>query len=111
MTNANCTFLVAIASIAVSSCAPDGEKQNAVGDRCITLAADRSLDEACAIEFARAEIDRRQGRMVYTKFVASMDPAVNAWAVMAVVEPTVPGGHVLVSISLDGKVRDYSIGR
>lgn len=70
-----------------------------------------AVDENCAIEFAKSEIARKDGKVRYTKFSADYDPDKKAWAVMAVSEPMVPGGHVFVSIGLDGKVLDFMPGR
>jgi hypothetical protein len=78
---------------------------------CVTDLNDSPINEACAIEVAKAEIVHREGTQPYSRFSADYDAKDATWAVMAIYEPEKPGGHLFILVSRDGKVLDYALGR
>jgi hypothetical protein len=104
-------LLVCVTLAAASGCTQERVEISATEAECAKLATQSKVDERCAIELAKAEIVRRQGKLDYSKFAADFDAEQGAWAITAVVEPLVPGGHVFVSIARNGEVRDYTVGR
>jgi hypothetical protein len=105
-------FLLASALLAgTCSCAQEKVDRTSTSAECSTLAAKAKIDERCAIEMAKAEILRRQGRQDYSRFMANYDSDRGTWLVTAFVEPLVPGGHLFVSIARNGDVSDYTVGR
>jgi hypothetical protein len=105
--------IVSATSIAIvaMACSDPRTQQARLKDECARLAVYNATDDRCAIEFAKEEIVRRQGSLVYSKFSANFDTGAQAWTVMAAVEPMVPGGHVSILVGRDGKVRDFMVGR
>jgi hypothetical protein len=93
-----------------------GQEQQAMprpstGVRCVDGSSGSPINEACAIEVAKAEIVEREGKQPYRRFSADYDAKDATWAVMAVFEPEKPGGHVFILVSSEGKVLNYALGR
>lgn len=86
------------------------EHTTPVATDCKSLAANKNLNDRCAIEAAKEEIVKRQGTMRYSRFSASFNDAEKVWVVMAIYEPETPGGHVYVVVRKDGSIADYSLG-
>jgi hypothetical protein len=78
---------------------------------CVSDSKGSPINEACAIEVAKAEIMRREGSQPYSRFSADYDAKDATWAVMAIYEPEKPGGHLFILVSRDGQVLDYALGR
>lgn len=78
---------------------------------CVIDSKGLPINEACAIEVAKAEIERREGTQPYSRFSADYDAKDATWAVMAIYEPEKPGGHLFILVSRDGQVLDYALGR
>ena len=93
-----------------------GQEQQAVPSQstiapCVSNSNGSPIDEACAIDVAKAEIVLREGTQPYSRFSADYDAKDATWAVMAIYEPEKPGGHLFILVSRDGKVLDYALGR
>ena len=83
-------LMVLVALVALQACA--NESPSHLGQSCMDLAARSQINETCAIEIAKAEIVKHQGKMEYPEFSARLDSVENLWVVMAIYEPTKPGG-------------------
>jgi hypothetical protein len=77
---------------------------------CEELSKKRALDESCAIEIAKKEVASREGGRQYVKFKARFDEKDKLWVVEAIRELNVPGAYVVVAVTTDGQVKDYSHG-
>ena len=81
-----------------------------IAERCQQLASKNQVDQACAIDFARSEILRREGEVTIADFEVHFDKESGQWVVMAIHNPALPGGHIFVAVGLDGIVSDYETG-
>jgi hypothetical protein len=106
-------FVVALSAsaTAIASCSSSTPQAAPTKLTCDELIAKAAVDELCAIQLAQAELIRRDGRLDFSKFEATYDSKERAWSVMAMIEPMMPGGHVFVSVGIDGKVRYILPGR
>jgi hypothetical protein len=78
---------------------------------CVSNSNGTPIDQACAIEVAKAEIIHRERTQPYSRFSADYDAKDATWAIMAIHEPEKPGGHLFILVSRDGKLLDYALGR
>ena len=99
-----------IAALATSSCIGDRGKVAATESDCRALAEKGRLDERCAIEIARAEIQKREGDLTIVETDVHFSSEDHRWIVMAIYDPALPGGHFFVGVRLDGSIVDYEKG-
>jgi hypothetical protein len=103
-------WLVVLATIIGAACAPSADVTNFAVERCQELAEKNAIDADCAIQSAKKAIEKKQGKMVYSKFDAHFDSTSSMWSVMAKYEPEVHGGHLFVSVRQNGEVTEIYPG-
>ena len=104
------TIAVVTAALLASCDGKTASAQISGNSTCEDKASRGVLDEACAIEIAKAAISKRVKGVQYSKYTARYDSQDRHWVVMAYDEKGPPDSHTFVLISPAGKVEEVHQG-
>lgn len=102
-------FTAAIAGV-LTACNVGGASGQTDNSTCAAKASRGALDEACAVEIAKAAISKQVKGVHYSKYNARFDPQDRHWVVMAYDENGPPDSHTFVVIDPTGKVEEVHQG-